>query len=636
MPHQKFQTMLLNGFFFARHVNCHIGFVVMSEVASGQRPPVPLTPQPVSLSENEEKSTATSVRRPRNREVTSRYKSNTTQVSLSRRYPNAPSDRLSYTSDLSSPKGCQSNEKRHQSPLRSTETKASIGYCDVALKSSSDVGIPPRRQNARTEPLWPPSTRSLTTSMQYESYLQPLNVSNKKNVSGGKDNSSVIDQALRPTSNSGQRRFPEPKSTPSQLQILDQTENAQPLENAFKSDTNRWPGSNTKMSSAALSKSVNLSFDRGRPQLKVTPLLVQPKPIYGSSRAPRPLSSSRALTYSVNEGQGFGAESQKSRIENRARRDVPYVIFGNKTSNREFAEKNDNPGVNEWQELARETEAALSSTCCDTSSVSSLMSDADSSMRTKADSLCSDGTLSSTEVRTMRGTTVPARFWQDAAANRSVRASQKSSVRSSLLESDLAVVNSQRPGIKLMMPMSPEAYQDCSFAFNEAPSPPWTTLVAPQQPTTLTRTSPHIRNTPSPGRSRVPAATSMLMQGPRPNSAAVMLTFGADTLKRGRKGFMQVDEAHLYRILQNRLLQWRFVNAKAEAAMDVQSSAAEKSLYNTCAKTFEVRASTTNKRRQLGQGRQADKLNALILAQVIAFYPKSKLRLTCFPSTRGL
>ncbi|KAI5084160.1 hypothetical protein GOP47_0000329 [Adiantum capillus-veneris] len=565
----------------------------MSEVASGQRPPVPLTPQHVSFGENDERSTATSVRRPRNREVTSRYKSSTTQVVLNRRYPNAPGDRLSYASDLSSPKGCQSSEKGYQSPLRSTQTKVSNSLCEVTLKSSSDVSLAPRRQNGRTELLWPPSARTFSTSVHYESYLQPLNASNKKNVYGGKDNSSVIDQALKPTLNTGQSRFPEPKSIPSLLQSSDQAENAEPLENAFKPDAYRWPGSNTKMSGATLSKSVDLSFDRGR-QTKATTVLAQAKPIYGSSRAPRPLSSSRALSYSVNEGQGFAAEAQRSRVESRGRRDVPCAVFGNKSSStRDSAEKQNIACINDSQELAREAEVDLSSICCDTSSANSLVSDADSSMHSKADSLCDDGTMSSIEVRTSRGTTVPARFWQDA-ENRSVRASQKSIVRSSMLESDLAVANNQRP-------------------------------VAPQQPASLTRTSSYIRRTPSPGRSRAPAL-SMPVQGPKPNSAAVMLTFGGDILKRGKKGLMQVDEAHLHRILHNRLLQWRFVNAKAEAAMDAQSLVAQKCLYNTCAKTFELRTSTTVKRIQLGQGRQADKLNALVLAQAPALQAWSDLQ----------
>jgi hypothetical protein len=75
----------------------------------------------------------------------------------------------------------------------------------------------------------------------------------------------------------------------------------------------------------------------------------------------------------------------------------------------------------------------------------------------------------------------------------------------------------------------------------------------------------------------------MVAQGQRTSTAAMMLNFGSD-VRKGRKSLSQVEEIHLHRILHNRLLQWRFVNARAEGAMKAQSFLAEvgKSFFPTC------------------------------------------------------
>eukprot|EP00250_Pteridium_aquilinum_P004179 c14408_g1_i1 orf=352-2541(+) len=594
----------------------------MSEVASAQSASVPHTPQHVTCGENEDKTATTTVRKPRNREVTSRYKSSTPQVSLNRRFVNSNGDRLSNAPDLPSPKWTPSTDKRHPSPSRPSESKVSNGYGDAQPNSNSaDMCTLPKRPSARTELMWPPSTRSLPTSMQCESHMQPSNVLQKKSISGGKDNSNVVDHTLRPTPNTGQRRLPEPKSTLSQFQNLDQGENTQPPENAFKSEYSRWPGSNAKLFGAALSRSMDLSVDRGRPLL-----VQQAKLTYGSSRAPRPLSSSRALSHSINDGQAFANESQKGRVDTRGRRDAPYVITSSKSSTRDSLEKPANSCADEGQQSPGETDTAVSSTYFDPSSITD---DASSDMESVSSSVCTRDSLSSfrggiTEVRGVRGTHVPARFWQDA-VNRSVRSSQKSNVRSSMLESDLAAASTRRPGMRHITPMSPEPHSESTLSFNEAPSPPWVALqsqslsafMPPQQPVYPGRTSSYARSTPSPGRTRAPLP-SLPAHGHRPSSAAVMLTFGADTSKRGKKGLTQIEESHLHRTLHNRLLQWRFVNARAEAGMEAQSCAAERSLYNVCARTFELRASTVTKRIQLEHENQAHKLNTLLSAQAPA------------------
>jgi hypothetical protein len=55
----------------------------------------------------------------------------------------------------------------------------------------------------------------------------------------------------------------------------------------------------------------------------------------------------------------------------------------------------------------------------------------------------------------------------------------------------------------------------------------------------------------------------------------MMVSFGFDGRSRGKKALTQQEEAMLLRIYHNRWLQWRFVNARAEAVMSAQKSAAE-------------------------------------------------------------
>jgi hypothetical protein len=53
-----------------------------------------------------------------------------------------------------------------------------------------------------------------------------------------------------------------------------------------------------------------------------------------------------------------------------------------------------------------------------------------------------------------------------------------------------------------------------------------------------------------------------------------VLSFGAD-VRRGKIGENRIVDAHVVRLLHNRLLQWRFVNARANAALAAQRSNAE-------------------------------------------------------------
>jgi len=92
----------------------------------------------------------------------------------------------------------------------------------------------------------------------------------------------------------------------------------------------------------------------------------------------------------------------------------------------------------------------------------------------------------------------------------------------------------------------------------------------------------------------------------------MMVNFGFDGRSRGKKALTQQEEAMLLRIYHNRWLQWRFVNARAEAVMSAQKSAAERSLYNVWLKTSELRKSVAMQRIKLQQARQAHKLWSIL------------------------
>ncbi|KAJ0701626.1 putative QWRF family protein [Helianthus annuus] len=120
-------------------------------------------------------------------------------------------------------------------------------------------------------------------------------------------------------------------------------------------------------------------------------------------------------------------------------------------------------------------------------------------------------------------------------------------------------------------------------------------------------TSPAPSKRASPSRIR---PSSPLRQPCNSNSNRVsVLTFVAD-IKKGKKVADQIEDAHYLRLLYNRQIQWRYVNACAEAAFKFRKSTAQKSLYNVCRSTSELHDSVAAKRIELDQLRLKLKLYA--------------------------
>ncbi|GMJ09796.1 QWRF domain containing 1, SNOWY COTYLEDON 3 [Hibiscus trionum] len=75
-------------------------------------------------------------------------------------------------------------------------------------------------------------------------------------------------------------------------------------------------------------------------------------------------------------------------------------------------------------------------------------------------------------------------------------------------------------------------------------------------------------------------------------------------------------DAHTLRLLYNRYLQWRFVNAKADASFMVHKQRAEKNLQNASVRTSELRNSVTFNRIKLMLLRQRLKLFSILKGQM--------------------
>ncbi|XAR66736.1 hypothetical protein NMG60_11013059 [Bertholletia excelsa] len=87
---------------------------------------------------------------------------------------------------------------------------------------------------------------------------------------------------------------------------------------------------------------------------------------------------------------------------------------------------------------------------------------------------------------------------------------------------------------------------------------------------------------------------------PSRQSSSSVLSFIAD-IKKGKKGANLIEDAHQLRLLYNRHLQWRYINARATTALHMQRVTAEKTLYNVWRTTSELQESVTKQRIDLQQ-----------------------------------
>ncbi|KAK7351597.1 hypothetical protein VNO77_11164 [Canavalia gladiata] len=131
--------------------------------------------------------------------------------------------------------------------------------------------------------------------------------------------------------------------------------------------------------------------------------------------------------------------------------------------------------------------------------------------------------------------------------------------------------------------------------------------------------SPNKRSTLASSTSSRGVSPSRLRNGPcnglNSNEPSI-LSFSVD-IRRGRIGENRIVDAHSLRILYNRLLQWRFLNARAYSQLSVQKPNAENCLHEAWASTSELRESVSTKRRELQLLKLQLKLISILREQMI-------------------
>uniref|UniRef100_A0A6N2N471 AUGMIN subunit 8 n=1 Tax=Salix viminalis TaxID=40686 RepID=A0A6N2N471_SALVM len=204
-------------------------------------------PRPPLVSAERNSNAAAAARRPRTREVSSRYKSpSSTTPSVARRFPSPSLTRTLSAPSQVLPKRSQSAERRRPSFPPSPPNPST-----PVQDSSVDVQFPSRRLSAGgrlQESLWPSTMRSLSVSFQSDSISIPIS-KKEKTV-----NNVTSDRTLRPSSNvvhkqaetpAGSRKpTPERKRSPLKgKNSQDQSENAKPVDGIHSRliDQHRWP-----------------------------------------------------------------------------------------------------------------------------------------------------------------------------------------------------------------------------------------------------------------------------------------------------------------------------------------------------------------------------------------------------------
>lgn len=433
-------------------------------------------------------------RRPRIREIASRYKAASTPVTAPKR---CPSPNLSPRSPSlpAANKRAQSAERRRPT-TPSSPSRPSTPPHDVEMQISAR-----RSMGGRSiEGLWP-SMRSLSVSFQADSISVPFSKRDKPIANASADHTLRNSANLaRKGVESARKVTPERKRTPLRgKNVVDQSENSKPVENSnarVVPDQHLWPGRmGGKLSGQALTRSLDLTDKYN----KSTPLI-------SSGRRVSP--SKRML---VSDGMGRGGL------------------------------------LNSVREVAKQ--------------ISRISSVDDASSRPAGSSklVSSSGGVSS-------------------------NSSEKISMKA-------------RPNRSQSSPV------------RESHNPP-----SPQKATSALPFS--TRGSLSPARSR-PSTPSSPTGSVSSRSSCSSSVFGfVVDVRNGKKGVSQAEDVHQLRILHNRYLQWRFVNAQADAVSSIQKLMAENILYSVWHTTSGLRDSLTMQKIDLQQLSQEMKLKSILSGQM--------------------
>ncbi|KAK7388400.1 hypothetical protein VNO78_23216 [Psophocarpus tetragonolobus] len=154
--------------------------------------------------------------------------------------------------------------------------------------------------------------------------------------------------------------------------------------------------------------------------------------------------------------------------------------------------------------------------------------------------------------------------------------------------------------------------QSFSTSGSRFPSPTKTSVISSSSSRGVTPS----RSRPStPPRGVSPSRIRPINSSNQSNNSISVLSFIAD-FKKGKKGAALIEDAHQLRLLYNRYLQWRFVNAQAEDVFYIQNATAKKSLYNVWHSTLSIWESIIRKRINLQQLQLELKLNSILNYQM--------------------
>ncbi|KAF5448253.1 hypothetical protein F2P56_028807 [Juglans regia] len=501
-------------------------------------------------------------RRPRGRQVSSRYMSpspstststststtttttaTSSSSSTSRRFPSPLLSRSSNSTPLSTSLSSSTATKRSQSvdrrrPITSRSMKP---IPDSKHANGAEV-------SAATK-LLVTSTRSLSVSFQGEAFSLPISKT----------------KAQTPSLSNARKGTPERrKGTP--VRGGDQVENSKPM------DQHRWPGrtrqANTTISglnNPFLSRSLDCG-NGGFIDKKIVGM--------GSGKVVRALQNSMVTDW-----------SRRASFDGRLSLDL-----GNSAELLKDVRKN--PDANS----ANESSVPSDLTASDTDSVSS--------GSTSGVQDCG-GIVAKGRGGGPRGIAVSARFWQE--TNSRLRRLQ-----------DPGSPLSTSPGSRMSVPAkfvpSKKFVSDGPLLSPRTMASPIRGATRPASPSKLwtSSASSPSRGVPSPSRVRNSLTGSLSSNS---SSSPSILSFSVD-IRRGKMGEDRIVDAHLLRLLYNRYLQWRFVNARADATFMVQKLNAEKNLWNAWVTISELRHTVTLKRIKLLLMKQKLKLASILRGQL--------------------
>ncbi|XP_019428892.1 PREDICTED: QWRF motif-containing protein 2-like isoform X2 [Lupinus angustifolius] len=207
-------------------------------------------------------------------------------------------------------------------------------------------------------------------------------------------------------------------------------------------------------------------------------------------------------------------------------------------------------------------------------------------------------------LRDPSGIVVSARFWQE--TNSRLRRLQ-----------DPGSPLSTSPSSRMMVPTKNNAAQlkrynsDGPVLSPRTMASPSRGHLRPASPSKLWASSPS-RGNPSPARVRSVVASSI--NGSSSNTPSI-LNFSAE-VRRGKIGEERIYDAHTLRLLYNRYVQWRFVNARADSTFMMQKLNAERHLWNAWVTISELRHSVILKRIKLLLLRRKLKLTSILKGQI--------------------